>query len=194
MARSLALLAAGSGGADTLHAVRRTAAAVRGRGACSHPDGVCRFVLSALEVFAGDVSAHILHGGCGRPEGACLPVPAAPGESLLRVDWTRCRGDGLCAHIVPELVQRDGQGFPVLAGMPVPPWLERRARQAVEMCPVLALRLETADPAQPAGQPRLGRAARVLRLSLDPIADTVPDLAVSEEWIAEISAEPALPE
>ncbi|TWP33838.1 NADH-ubiquinone oxidoreductase-F iron-sulfur binding region domain-containing protein [Leekyejoonella antrihumi] len=34
-----------------------------GRGACRHPDGVSRFVTSALEVFAADVDAH-LAGSC----------------------------------------------------------------------------------------------------------------------------------
>ena len=60
------------------------------------------------------------------------------------VDWMRCRGHGLCAHLVPELVQLDRR-LPGALDMPVPPWLEREARQAVDMCPALALRLDT-DP------------------------------------------------
>src|SRR5262249_20213297 len=59
----------------------------------------------------------------------------------LTVDWTRCAGHGLCAHLVPELVQLDGQGYPDFLDMPVPPWLASQASQAVEMCPALALRL-----------------------------------------------------
>jgi NADH:ubiquinone oxidoreductase subunit F (NADH-binding)/ferredoxin len=186
IARSLAALANGSGGADALDATRRGAAAVRGRGACSHPDGVFRFVLSALNVFTDDLAAHLFHGGCGRPVRDYLPVPSVPGEAQLTVDWTRCRGHGLCAHIVPELVQLDHLGFPVMLDMPVPAWLERGARQAVEMCPALALRLIPASPAPVAtGVQRrwLGRAR-----SHGSVADTVPDLIVSEEWIAEISA------
>jgi ferredoxin len=186
IARSLAALANGSGGVDALDAARRGAAAVRGRGACSHPDGVFRFVLSALNVFTDDLAAHLFHGGCGRPVRGYLPVPSVPGEAQLTVDWTRCRGHGLCAHIVPELVQLDHLGFPVMLDMPVPAWLERGARQAVEMCPALALRLIPASPAPVAtGVQRrwLGRAR-----SHGSVADTVPDLIVSEEWIAEISA------
>jgi len=186
IARSLAALANGSGGLDALEAARRSAAAVRGRGACSHPDGVFRFVLSALNVFTDDLAAHLLHSGCGRPVREYLPVPSAPGEAQLTVDWTRCRGHGLCAHIVPELVQRDHLGFPVMLDMPVPQWLERGARQAVDMCPALALRLIPASPAPAAAsvqRRRLGQAR-----SHGPVADTVPDLIVSEEWIAEISA------
>jgi ferredoxin len=61
------------------------------------------------------------------------------------VDWVRCEGHGLCAHLVPELIHLDGNGFPVVMNIPVPPWLEKDAQQAVEMCPALALRL-AADP------------------------------------------------
>jgi NADH:ubiquinone oxidoreductase subunit F (NADH-binding)/ferredoxin len=186
VARALAELAGGWGGVEALDAARRGAAAVRGRGACQHPSGVSRFVLSALDVFAGDLAAHAFRGSCGRPAGQALPVPAAAGESRLALDWTRCRGHGLCAHIVPELVQLDRQGFPVMLDMPVPPWLGRQAGQAVAMCPSLALRLVPATPAQG----RQGVFARTLGLARDPVADTAPDLAVSEEWIADIAAEP----
>jgi NADH:ubiquinone oxidoreductase subunit F (NADH-binding)/ferredoxin len=187
IARSLASLASGSGGVDALDAARRGAAAVRGRGACSHPDGVFRFVLSALDVFADDLAAHLSRGSCGRPVREYLPLPPAVGEAQLTIDWTRCRGHGLCAHIVPELVQLDPQGFPVMLDTPVPPWLERGARQAVDMCPALALRLIPAGPGpMPAmAQPGwLGRALSHVHGSVD---STVPDLIVSEEWIAEIS-------
>ncbi|HEX4063104.1 MAG TPA: NADH-ubiquinone oxidoreductase-F iron-sulfur binding region domain-containing protein [Streptosporangiaceae bacterium] len=183
VARSLAALANGSGGPAALDTARRGAAAVRGQGACGHPDGVSRFVRSALEVFSDDVAAHAIRGGCNRPAGDVLPVPAAAGETKLALDWTRCRGHGLCAHIVPELVQLDGQGFPVMLDTPVAPWLQRDAAQAVAMCPALALRLVPAGPA-PA---RRGALTRALTAGRDPVADTVPDLAVSEEWIAEIA-------
>ncbi len=184
IARSLAALADGSGGAEALDTARRGAAAVRGRGACSHPDGVYRFVLSAIDVFADDLAAHVFRGGCGRPPGDVLPLPESAGDTRLSLDWTRCRGHGLCAHIVPELVQLDRQGFPVMLDMPVPPWLERSARQAVNMCPSLALRLVSADPVRA----RRGMLAWMPASGHDPVADTVPDLAVSEEWIAEIAA------
>jgi NADH:ubiquinone oxidoreductase subunit F (NADH-binding)/ferredoxin len=188
IARSLAALANGSGDIEAFDIARRGAAAVRGQGACQHPDGVSRFVQTALEVFSDDVAAHAYRGGCNRPAGDVLPVPAAPGETKLALDWTRCRGHGLCAHIVPELVQLNDDGFPVMLDTPVAPWLQRNADQAVAMCPALALRLVPAGPA-PA---RRGVRARALTTDRDPIADTVPDLAVSEEWIAEISMHKAL--
>jgi NADH:ubiquinone oxidoreductase subunit F (NADH-binding)/ferredoxin len=188
IARSLAALANGSGGVAALDSARRGAAAVRGRGACSHPDGVFRFVLSALDVFTDDLAAHLLRGGCGRPVREHLPLPSVPGEARLAIDWTRCRGHGLCAHIVPELVQLDRQGFPEMLDMPVPPWLERRARQAVEMCPALALRLVPASPVPVAATGQRRWLGRALGHGHGPVADTVPDLIVSEDWIAEISA------
>ncbi len=188
IARSLAALANGSGGVEALDAARRGAMAVRGRGACSHPDGVFRFVLSALDVFADDLAAHMFRGNCGRPVRNYLPLPPAAGEARLAIDWTRCRGHGLCAHIVPELVQLDRQGFPEMLDMPVPPWLEREARQAVQMCPALALRLTPATPAPMVGPAQPGWLGRALSHVHGPVADTVPDLVVSEEWIAEISA------
>jgi len=189
IARSLAALADGSGGGATVAAARRRAAAVRGQGACQHPDGVARFVRSALEVFGDDLAAHEFRGGCYRPPGHELPVPAAASETTLTLDWTRCRGHGLCAHIVPELVQLNGQGFPVMLDAPVPPWLRRDAKQAVAMCPALALRLVPAAPPPP----RPGVLARSLGAADDPVADTMADLTVSEDWIAEIADLPKQP-
>jgi ferredoxin len=63
------------------------------------------------------------------------------------VDWTRCEGHGLCAHLVPEIVHLDAHGYPVILNIPVPAWLEKDAQQAVDMCPALALRLATPIPA-----------------------------------------------
>ncbi|MBO0786219.1 MAG: ferredoxin, partial [Actinobacteria bacterium] len=86
-------------------------------------------------------AAHMFRAGCGRPVRGVLPLGPAEGESRLLVDWTRCGGHGLCAHLVPELVQLDAHGYPAFMDTPVPFWLEKEARQAVEMCPALALKL-----------------------------------------------------
>jgi ferredoxin len=58
----------------------------------------------------------------------------------LHVDPVACRGHGLCAELLPELVTLDEWGYPVVVEAAVPPALERRARRAVRACPVLALR------------------------------------------------------
>jgi NADH:ubiquinone oxidoreductase subunit F (NADH-binding)/ferredoxin len=184
IARSLTALANGSGGVDALDTARRGAAAVRGRGACAHPDGVFRFVLSALDVFTDDLTAHLFRGTCGRPVQGVLPLPPEEGEARLSVDWTRCRGHGLCAHLVPQLVQPDGQGYPVFLDIPVPPWLRTKAQQAVQMCPSLALRL-TAPPPLHAAKPAVSQQVGNLKLIASTPSDR--DLDVSEEWIAEIS-------
>jgi len=73
-----------------------------------------------------------------------------PGESatVLHVDWTRCRGRGGCTELLPELMERDDWGLPVLrtdgrggTDVAVPADLDADARQAVRDCPRMALRL-----------------------------------------------------
>ena len=44
---------------DRRDRIERWVAAVRGRGACRHPDGASRFAASALEVFADEVELHL---------------------------------------------------------------------------------------------------------------------------------------
>jgi len=61
----------------------------------------------------------------------------------LRVDPIACDGRGLCAEIVPELIGLDDWGFPVIGGNDVPEHLLAEAREAIRLCPMLALRLET---------------------------------------------------
>ena len=90
---------------------------------------------------------------------------------------------------MPELVQLDGQGYPVFLAMPVPAWLQPEAQQAVQMCPSLALRLMAApapkEPAKPAKQqPALEKGASLRLVASNP---SEPDMDVDEEWIAELS-------
>jgi NADH:ubiquinone oxidoreductase subunit F (NADH-binding)/ferredoxin len=192
LAQSLAAITAGGGGLDQVEAVRRTAGGIRGRGACHHPDGTSRFVTSALDVFAADLSQHLFRGTCGRPALGMLPLPAAHGETQLTLDWTRCQGHGLCARVVPELVQIDEHGYPELLDAPVPFWLNRDAKQAVDMCPALALSLtrvkeEPGRPALPgpvrASVPDLtSRSAGMSALTKRAKRDA--DLAMNSAWIA----------
>jgi ferredoxin len=63
----------------------------------------------------------------------------------LHIDWTACDGRGLCAELLPELVDRDPWGYPLPRDASrepgVPDALAGHARRAVEVCPRLALRL-----------------------------------------------------
>ncbi len=65
--------------------------------------------------------------------------------SRLHVDWTRCDGHGLCADLLPEVLTRDEWGFPVSrqpdASLEVDRGLVEHARRAVDLCPLLALKL-----------------------------------------------------
>ncbi|MFI7460833.1 NADH-ubiquinone oxidoreductase-F iron-sulfur binding region domain-containing protein [Nonomuraea sp. NPDC049646] len=138
VARALCAIAEGTGSVD---AVRRCVRAVERRGACFHPDGTAKFVLSALDAFESEIALHLEHGSCGRPVRGVLPMPEpeVEPEYRLEVDWTRCQGHGLCAHLLPEFVDLDDYGFPSFRN--VPGWMVKDARRAVEMCPALALRI-----------------------------------------------------
>ncbi|MCL2454946.1 MAG: ferredoxin [Micrococcales bacterium] len=58
----------------------------------------------------------------------------------VRVDWPRCRAHGLCFELLPEVVELDEWGYPVITA-PVPDDLLTHARAAVKACPQIALRL-----------------------------------------------------
>jgi ferredoxin len=60
----------------------------------------------------------------------------------IEIDWTRCDGHGMCALLLPESVDSDADGFPVLHDPIVSAWAVKHARRAVAACPALALRLE----------------------------------------------------
>jgi ferredoxin len=61
-------------------------------------------------------------------------------SSTLRVDWPACKARGLCRELLPEVVELDEWGYPVVHGE-VTDELVGLAREAVRMCPRLALRL-----------------------------------------------------
>ncbi len=59
----------------------------------------------------------------------------------LVVDRIRCDGFGMCAELLPELIELDDWGYPIISAGSVPDELLDHARRAVAVCPVLALRL-----------------------------------------------------
>ncbi|MDJ1132399.1 NADH-ubiquinone oxidoreductase-F iron-sulfur binding region domain-containing protein [Streptomyces iconiensis] len=151
LAAELERAAEGAGSSAALDSVRRRARALAGRGACTHPDGTARFVTSALSAFADDYAAHAAGRPCGRPVLGSLPAPGVPLSSpsapardtaRLVVNWALCQGHGLCAGVVPGLVQLSPDGYPTHSSIPVPAHLRRDAQRAVRRCPALALRVE----------------------------------------------------
>jgi ferredoxin len=58
----------------------------------------------------------------------------------LRVDWPACQARGLCHEVLPEIVDLDEWGYPIVTGQ-VTPELLADARAAVRACPRLALRV-----------------------------------------------------
>jgi ferredoxin len=73
-----------------------------------------------------------------------MTTPSAP-SIRLHIDWTRCRGRGLCTELLPRLLGRDDWGYPIARGgvrePGVPASAMPEARRAVALCPRLALSL-----------------------------------------------------
>ena len=60
----------------------------------------------------------------------------------LRVNPLLCDAYGHCAELLPEVVELDEWGYPIVADDSVPRELLKDARRAVAACPRLALLLE----------------------------------------------------
>jgi NADH:ubiquinone oxidoreductase subunit F (NADH-binding) len=74
---SLQEIAAGVTDSQATQRIARLATLVRRRGACGHPDGAARMILSALETFAAEFADHARHGPCeGCQSPGELPLPA----------------------------------------------------------------------------------------------------------------------
>ena len=58
---------------------------------------------------------------------------------LLRVNPIMCKAHGMCAELLPEFIELDPWGYPIVPDEPVPHDLEALARRAVAACPTLAL-------------------------------------------------------
>jgi ferredoxin len=67
----------------------------------------------------------------------------------LTVNPITCDGHGICAELLPELIELDDWGYPIIDSGPVPPHLEAFARRAVTACPTLALRLTKVKATMP---------------------------------------------
>lgn len=70
-------------------------------------------------------------------------VGLAQQGSRLVIDWTRCDGHGLCHALLPERIEVDEWGFPVLRDVTVTDGDEPDVRRAIAACPALALSLHS---------------------------------------------------
>lgn len=69
-------------------------------------------------------------------------MPSRTAALQLHIDWTRCDGHGTCADLLPELISRDDWGYPAFRqNAEIKGHQRERAALAVEVCPMLALRL-----------------------------------------------------
>ena len=130
---------------DLAHLVRWSGQ-LAGRGACKHPDGAAALVTSALRVFRRRVRASRANSylcQADRPRMGRL-MSKEMGTVVLAVDRIACDGHGICAELLPERIDLDDWGYPIVSTEPVTLALMDHARRAVEMCPVLALRLRSA--------------------------------------------------
>ena len=77
---------------------------------------------------------------------------------VLRLNPIACDGHGICAELLPERIELDEWGYPIIEAGPVPRELEKHARRAVAGCPMRALIAEESR-ARPAAPMRGGRPA-----------------------------------
>ena len=60
----------------------------------------------------------------------------------LRVNPIACVRHGMCAELLPEVIELDRWGYPILVSATIPRPLLNHARRAVQACPTLALLIE----------------------------------------------------
>lgn len=60
----------------------------------------------------------------------------------LRVNPITCTGHGICAELLPEIIELDPWGYPALSSPAVPGNVLGHAKRAAASCPTLALLLE----------------------------------------------------
>jgi ferredoxin len=69
-----------------------------------------------------------------------MPITAV--TIRLRVDPVACDGFGYCAELLPEIVDIDEWGYPIITTEAIPSHLSALARRAVRDCPRRALLIE----------------------------------------------------
>ena len=64
---------------------------------------------------------------------------------VIRVNPITCKAHGMCAELLPELIELDPWGYPILSRAAVPGELVDHARRAASSCPTLALLVEEGE-------------------------------------------------
>ena len=64
----------------------------------------------------------------------------------LRVNMIKCDGFGHCAELLPERIDLDSWGYPIVSPNPLTPELLKLAARAIFVCPVGAIRLKDINP------------------------------------------------
>jgi ferredoxin len=60
----------------------------------------------------------------------------------LRVNPITCAAHGMCAELLPEIIELDPWGYPILLTPIVPANVLDHAKRAVDACPTLALMMD----------------------------------------------------
>jgi ferredoxin len=63
-------------------------------------------------------------------------------SEILRVNPIACTAHGICAELLPEVIQLDPWGYPIVMPGELDGELLSHARRAVAACPALALELQ----------------------------------------------------
>jgi ferredoxin len=65
-------------------------------------------------------------------------------SEILRVNPIACTAHGVCAELLPELIELDPWGYPIVPRAELDDEMLVHARRAVAACPALALLVEKA--------------------------------------------------
>jgi ferredoxin len=63
-------------------------------------------------------------------------------SEILRVNPIACTGHGVCAELLPELIELDPWGYPIVPRTELSDEMRALARRAVASCPALALTVQ----------------------------------------------------
>jgi len=66
-------------------------------------------------------------------------------SEILRVNPIACTGHGVCAELLPELIELDPWGYPIVPRAELSNEMLGLARRAVASCPALALTVQKAS-------------------------------------------------